>query len=107
MSEFDMILDRICKNRLAERERFYNSIDEKLFEILVDFKCYMYSKGKFENLTSEDFNEYKSVNNIKLDFYINMKIYEEWFGYKFNYDDKKQKWTTIKKGDKVLNFLKE
>ena len=107
MSEFDIILNRICKNRLAERERFYNSIDGKLFEILVDFKCYMYSKGKFGNLTSEDFKEYIKVNNIKLDLYINMKIYEEWFGYEFDFDNKNNKWITKKKGDKVLNFLKE
>ena len=105
MSEFDMILDRICKNRLAERERFYNSIEGKVFEILIDFKCYMFSKGKFENLTSEDFNEYKKINNIKLDFYTNMKIFEDWFGYKFNYDNKKEKWVTFEKGKDVLNFV--
>ena len=105
MKEFDIILDRMCKNRLAERERFYNSIDGKLFEILVDFKCYMYSKGKFGNLTSEDFNEYKKINNIKLDFYTNMKIFEDWFGYKFNYDNKKEKWVTFEKGKDVLNFV--
>lgn len=107
MKEFDIILDRMCQNRKIERERFYNSIEGKVFEILIDFKCYMFSKGKFENLTSNDFNEYKKINNIKLDFYTNMKIFEDWFGYKFNYDNKKEKWVTFEKGKDVLNFLKE
>lgn len=105
MKEFDIILDRMCRNRKTERERFYNSIEGKVFEILIDFKCYMFSKGKFENLTSEDFNEYKKINNIKLDFYTNMKIFEDWFGYKFNYDNKKEKWVTFEKGKDVLNFI--
>lgn len=105
MKEFDIILDRMCRNRKTERERFYNSIEGKVFEILIDFKCYMFSKGKFENLTSEDFNEYKKINNIKLDFYTNMKIFEDWFGYKFNYDNKKEKWVTFEKGKDVLNFV--
>lgn len=105
MKEFDIILDRMCKNRKTERERFYNSIEGKVFEILIDFKCYMFSKGKFENLTSEDFNEYKKINNIKLDFYTNMRIFEDWFGYKFNYDNKKEKWVTFEKGNDVLNFV--
>lgn len=105
MKEFDIILDRMCKNRKTERERFYNSIEGKVFEILIDFKCYMFSKGKFENLTSNDFNEYKKINNIKLDFYTNMKIFEDWFGYKFNYDNKKEKWVTFEKGKDVLNFV--
>lgn len=105
MKEFDIILDRMCKNRKTERERFYNSIEGKVFEILIDFKCYMFSKGKFENLTSEDFNEYKKINNIKLDFYTNMRIFEDWFGYKFNYDNKKEKWVTFEKGKDVLNFV--
>lgn len=105
MKEFDIILDRMCRNRKTERERFFNSIEGKVFEILIDFKCYMFSKGKFENLTSNDFNEYKKINNIKLDFYTNMKIFEDWFGYKFNYDNKKEKWVTFEKGKDVLNFI--
>ena len=42
-----------------KEQEFYNSKDGKLYYLEVDFKCWCHSKGKFNNLTEEDFKAYK------------------------------------------------
>lgn len=107
MDEFDMILYKLNKIREQERANFCNSINGKIFNIIVDFKCYMYSKNKFYNLTYLDFNKYVEERNKDISFDVKMKIFEDYFGFKFEFNYNNMKWMTKQKGDKVLNFLKE
>ena len=101
--DFETQLKQMAENRLKKEQEFYNSKDGKLYLLEVDFKCWCHSKGKFYNLTEEDFKAYKKEFNIELDFALEMLVYEKWFGYVFEYDSIKEKWVTKVKSQAVLN----
>lgn len=101
--DFETQLKQMAENRIKKEQDFYNSKDGKLYYMLIDFKCWCHSKGKFNNLTEEDFKAYKNEFNITLDFALEKLIYEKWFGYEFEFDSINEKWKTLKKGEKVIN----
>lgn len=101
--DFETQLKQMAENRLKKEQEFYSSKDGKLYLLEVDFKCWCHSKGKFNNLTEDDFKVYKKEFNITLDFALEMLVYEKWFGYVFEYNAKTEKWVTKVKSQKVLN----
>lgn len=103
MNNFETQLKQMAENRVRKEQEFYNSKDGKLYLLEVDFKCWCHSKGKFYNLTEDDFKAYKKEFNITLDFSLEMLVYEKWFGYVFEYDSIKEKWVTKVKSQAVLN----
>ena len=103
MENFETQLKQMAENRIKKEQEFYNSKDGKLYLLEVDFKCWCHSKGKFYNLTEDDFKAYKKEFNITLDFALEMLVYEKWFGYVFEYDSIKEKWVTKVKSQAVLN----
>ena len=102
-NDFETQLTQMAENRKNKEQEFYNSKDGKLHLLEVDFKCWCHGKGKFNNLTEEDFKEYKKEFSIMLDFFLEMLVYEKWFGYVFEYDSINEKWKTIEKKGWVLN----
>ena len=103
MSDFEKQLKEMSERRIRKEQEFYNSKDGKLYMLEVDFKCWCHSKGKFYNLTEEDFKSYKKEFDLKLNFALEMLAYEKWFGYVFEYDSNKEKWITKEKKGWVLN----
>lgn len=103
---FDTLLKEMADKRIAERERYYRSSQSEIDDILIDFKCWAYSKGKFYNLDEKLFNAYKTETKTKISFDLNMAIFQKCFGYKFDYDSLNSKWRTTKKGDRVINYAK-
>ena len=106
MDNFQAELKQMAENRVKKQQEYYNSKDGKLYLLEVDFKCWCHSKGKFYNLTEEDFKVYKQEFNIKLDFALEMLVYEKWFGYEFQFDSINEKWKTINKKGWGLNESK-
>lgn len=103
---FDTLLKEMANKRIAERERYYRSSQSEIDDVLIDFKCWAYSKGRFYNLDEKLFNAYKNETKTKISFDLNMSIFEEYFGYKFQYDPLEMKWKTIVKGKRLINYTK-
>ena len=103
MEDFEMLLSKMSNDRVIKRQEFYKSNEGKLFEELVDFKCWCYAQGKFYNLSEADFNRYKKEQKKKYNFNFEMEIFAKWFGYEFEYDDMAMKWKTTNKKNLVIN----
>lgn len=103
--DFEELLGQMSGIRISKRQDYFNSIQYKIDSIIIDFKCWCFANNKFYNLNKDDFNKYKVSLNIQIDFKIEMKIYEDCFGYEFQFDHGKHKWKTIKVGNDVLNKL--
>ena len=104
--DFETQIKQMAENRVKKQQEYYNSKDGKLHLMEIDFKCWCHSKGKFYNLTEEDFKAYKKEFKIELDFALEMLVYEKWFGYEFEFDSINEKWITKTKGKGVLNESK-
>ena len=48
------------------------------------------------NFTEKNFKEYQRVENVKLDFWTKKEIAEQYFGYKFEFDNNSHKWKLCK-----------
>lgn len=101
--DFEELLEQMNNNKINKRQDYFNSVQHKIDTIIIDFKCWCFANNKFYNLNKDDFSKYKKSLNIKIDFNIEMRIYEDYFGYEFQFDDEKKKWKTIKVGNEVLN----
>lgn len=103
--DFEYNLRKAEEQRKKEREKFLNSTEGQMKLIMTDFKCWCYMKGKFQDLNENDFKKYKKENKVNIDFALEMKIFTEWFGYKFEFDGAQGRWKTVENKHWVLNKI--
>lgn len=99
---FDEQIKEMCEKRKMQQMEWWNSIDGRAYEIIVDFKCWCHSKGYWHDLDANLFKEYCNIRTERFSQEMYLYIYTKYFGYKFEYDYKKMKYTTKIKGNKKL-----
>lgn len=103
MKDFETQLKEMCDVRKKNECFEYNSINGKTKEIIIDFKCWAFSKNFFYNLDIKLFTQYIKENKKYISEDIKRRIAEKYFGYEFNFSYNDNKWHIIKKGNLLIN----
>lgn len=102
--DFDTQLKEMCEIRKEQEWWQHNSLKGKLHQIIVDFKCWAYSQGRFNDLDVNLFAEY--VDKVNPAITENMKRYiaERYFGFEFKFNHNDMKWHITKRGTQLLEI---
>lgn len=90
-NNFYNLASELQNERIEKRNETLNSIDYKIMNVYAIFELYCRAFEKKINL--ETFKTYRKEN--KINFWIAKKISEKYFGLKFQFDYKKNKWLEV------------
>lgn len=90
-NNFYNLANEIHKENVKIQKEKQNSIDYKIMNVYAIFELYCRAFEKKINL--ETFKTYRKEN--KINFWIAKKITEKYFGLKFQFDYKKNKWLEV------------
>lgn len=90
-NNFYNLANEIHKENVKIQKEKQNSIDYKIMNVYSVFE--LYCRAFEKEIKLETFKTYRKKN--KINFWIAKKITEKYFGLKFQFDYKKNKWLEV------------